>query len=262
MSKWHRCRFSCDSKISCQSPYNCKQILLPTEDTYLCIRKSFAHFASKVYQYSHIALVCTLAFVLVYVLYIVYCIPEVLESIISFLKGKYHEMVCQLRPFVYSLGLNNPPYICLTPRKSRVKNLWHNKQGNCQCKMAGTGIRSFAKLGSQMPRIATTGITPWKTALKWTADCQAPCSGCQENMQSGHSCGNLLSNWFILCVAIRATVILFMAICSINAADCHNPRYTFEHGAYQETEFQLPPFYIKSPPVWSVLSSCRTTCRV
>jgi hypothetical protein len=35
-------------------------------------------------------------------------------------------MVCQLRPLVYSLGLNNPPRtgICLTPRKLRVKNLW------------------------------------------------------------------------------------------------------------------------------------------
>jgi hypothetical protein len=34
-------------------------------------------------------------------------------------------MVCQLRPLVYSLGLNNPPRICLTPRKLCVKNLWH-----------------------------------------------------------------------------------------------------------------------------------------
>jgi hypothetical protein len=39
------------------------------------------------------------------------------------LKGKYHEMVCQLRLLVYSLGLNNPPRICLTPWKSLVKNL-------------------------------------------------------------------------------------------------------------------------------------------
>jgi hypothetical protein len=28
-----------------------------------------------------------------------------------------------------------------------------------------------------MPRIATTGITSWQTALKWTADCQVPRSG-------------------------------------------------------------------------------------
>jgi hypothetical protein len=35
--------------------------------------------------------------------------------------------------------------------------------------MAGTGFRSFAKFRSQMKRIATTGITSWQTALKWTA---------------------------------------------------------------------------------------------
>jgi hypothetical protein len=82
-------------------------------------------------------------------------------------------MVCQLRPLVYSLGLNNPPRICLTPRKSRVKNLWRNKQGNCWCKMAD----------GQMPRIATTGITSWQTALKWTADCQVPRSVCRGQIK-------------------------------------------------------------------------------
>jgi hypothetical protein len=75
-------------------------------------------------------------------------------------------MVCQLRPLVYSLGLDNPPRICLTPRKSRVKNLCRNKQGNCQRKMAGAEIWSFAKFRSQMPRIAKTGITSWQTVLK------------------------------------------------------------------------------------------------
>jgi hypothetical protein len=32
--------------------------------------------------------------------------------------------------------------------------------------MAGSGIRSFAKLRSQMPQIATTGKTPWQTVLQ------------------------------------------------------------------------------------------------
>jgi hypothetical protein len=50
-------------------------------------------------------------------------------------------------------------------------------------------------------------------------------------------------------VAIRATVILFLAIRVLNTAGCHNPRHTFEHGTWQETEFQLPPFYIESSPV-------------
>jgi hypothetical protein len=66
--------------------------------------------------------------------------------------------------------------------------------------MAGTEIRSFAtgKLRGQMPRIATTGITPWQTALKWTADCQAQRSGGKECMRPVSSvdkaCGNPLSN--------------------------------------------------------------------
>jgi hypothetical protein len=106
-------------------------------------------------------------------------------------------MVCQLRPLVYSLGLNNPPRICLTPWKSRVKNVWRIKQGNCRCKMAGAGIRSFAKFRGQMPRIATTGITSWQAALKWTADCQAPRTGCQEYMRSGQACGNPRDGYFI-----------------------------------------------------------------
>jgi hypothetical protein len=50
--------------------------------------------------------------------------------------------------------------------------------------MAGAGIRSFAKFRGQMPRIATTGITSWQTALKWTADCrQVPRSGCRGQVK-------------------------------------------------------------------------------
>jgi hypothetical protein len=59
---------------------------------------------------------------------------------------------------------------------------------------ASTGIRSFAKLRGQMPRIATNGIIPWQTALNWTADCQAPRSGGKEYMRPGQACGNPLSN--------------------------------------------------------------------
>jgi hypothetical protein len=60
--------------------------------------------------------------------------------------------------------------------------------------MAGAGVQSFAKFRGQMPCIATTGINSWQTALKLTADCQAPRSGCQEYMRSGQACGNALSN--------------------------------------------------------------------
>jgi hypothetical protein len=113
------------------------------------------------------------------------------------LKGYYHEMVCQLRPLVYSLGLNNPPRICLTPRKTRVKNVWRIIQGNCQFKMVGAGIWSFAKFHGKMPQIATTGITSWQTALKWTADCQSQRTGCQEYMRWCQACGNPRDGYFI-----------------------------------------------------------------
>jgi hypothetical protein len=66
--------------------------------------------------------------------------------------------------------------------------------------MAGAGIRSFAKFCGQMPQISTTGITSWQTALKWTADCQVPCSVC---------CGQVKS------VAIRS---------QIHTSVCGNPR--------------------------------------
>jgi hypothetical protein len=56
-----------------------------------------------------------------------------------------------------------------------VKNIWRNKYR--KFKMAGAGIQSFAKFCGQMPRIATTGITSWQTALKWIADCQVPHPG-------------------------------------------------------------------------------------
>jgi hypothetical protein len=34
-----------------------------------------------------------------------------------------------------------------------------------------------------MPRIATTGITSWQTALKWIEDCQVPHSGCHGKVK-------------------------------------------------------------------------------
>jgi hypothetical protein len=49
--------------------------------------------------------------------------------------------------------------------------------------MAGAGVQSFAKFRGQMPRIATTGITSWQTALKWTADYQVPRSGCRDKVK-------------------------------------------------------------------------------
>jgi hypothetical protein len=49
--------------------------------------------------------------------------------------------------------------------------------------MAVAGIWSFAKFRGQMLRIATTGITSWQTALKWTVDCQVLLSGCRVKVK-------------------------------------------------------------------------------
>jgi hypothetical protein len=57
--------------------------------------------------------------------------------------------------------------------------------------MAGAGIRSFAKFRGQMPRIATTGITSWQTALKWNVDCQVPRSGCRGQVKPVEICSQI-----------------------------------------------------------------------
>jgi hypothetical protein len=67
--------------------------------------------------------------------------------------------------------------------------------------MVGAGIWSFAKFRGQMPRIATTGITSWQTALKWTA--QVPRSGCRVQVKP---------------VAIRS---------QIHTSVCGNPRDSY-----------------------------------
>jgi hypothetical protein len=77
-----------------------------------------------------------------------------------------------------------------------------------------------------MPRIAITGITIWQTALKWTADCQAPRSGCLE--YSTGACGQVRP------VAIRSQIDPF--VCGnpqYGYSIRGNPRYTFQRGAYQ-----------------------------
>jgi hypothetical protein len=70
--------------------------------------------------------------------------------------------------------------------------------------MAGAGIPPFAKFRGQMPRIATTGITSWQTAVK--AKFRAQVAAVKSSLWQS------ALKFILLSVAIRATVILFLAI--------------------------------------------------
>jgi hypothetical protein len=163
-------------------------------------------------------------------------------------------MVCQLRPLMYNLGLNNPPCICLSPEKSRVKNLW---QGGLSMLNGGY----WNALSCYIPRANTAVFhrrnSPLANRSQVFEDCQAPRSGSK-------ACGNPLSNldYCLWQSALRSTAILFMAIRGVNAADRHNQRYTFERGIWQECKFHYPPFYIESPLIWCIIAFCRASFQV
>jgi hypothetical protein len=135
-------------------------------------------------------------------------------------------MVCQLKPFVHSLGLNNPPCICLAPRKSRVKNVLCNKQGNCRCKMA---VLEFAHLLSSEVKCRGLPLQENRSQV----DCGLPSSTLR--LPGIHAVRSRL--WqsalklILLSVAIRSTVILFVTIHGVhlsaelsktlNSISCH-----------------------------------------
>jgi hypothetical protein len=103
-------------------------------------------------------------------------------------------MECQLRPLMFSLGLNNTPRISFKFVKSRIKNIQPFKQGASWCKMAGGGFQCIAKLCALTPGIATIKITAWQSALNHTADCQLPLWGLIWTLRTVQTCGNPLSN--------------------------------------------------------------------
>jgi hypothetical protein len=60
------------------------------------------------------------------------------------------------------------------------------QQGNCRCKMARTGIHSFAELNAQILRFATTLATRSQVHCGW--------SGSKQYKRPVQACGNPLSN--------------------------------------------------------------------
>jgi hypothetical protein len=110
-----------------------------------------------------------------------------------------HEIVCQLRPLVYSLGLNNTPHISFNLVKSSVKNIRHFKQAVSRCKMAGAGFHSIAKLRAQIfnPVLADHGVksVDCHNESGRTSDCQRQ----EFELESG-----LPQAWILHTVRIRS----------------------------------------------------------
>jgi hypothetical protein len=85
--------------------------------------------------------------------------------------------------------------------------------------MALTGIHSHAKIRGQIPRFATTGMAPYSKPLSSALRIAKPLAQVAKN-----TCGKIRpvairSQIRLLAVAIRKTVILFVAIRSLIIAD-------------------------------------------
>jgi hypothetical protein len=95
----------------------------------------------------------------------------------------------------------------------KLKVLFDITVTTCQCKMAGIRFHSFVANISPIARFAMTGITPWQTALKCTADC--------HNKNNPLAiCTHIL---ILLTVAICNMTIFFVTIRGTHLrAVCHN----------------------------------------
>jgi hypothetical protein len=108
--------------------------------------------------------------------------------------------------------------------------------------MAGTGFRYVATFHAPNPRFATTRITPWQTALKYTADCQAPLSGSSPGLWQS------ALKFRLLTVAIRDADIFLVAILGDQTADCHSPRYTFNAECSKKGKSTAPAILLRESP--------------
>jgi hypothetical protein len=152
-------------------------------------------------------------------------------------------MVCQLRPLVWSLGLNNPPRtgMYLAPGESCVKNLWHNKQETFRCKMPGTGTQSFAELHRQIVRGMPT------TTLQWTAECQIRGKFCPRNA----------TDW--------ATPLVNCPRNATNSPAVLCPWHSAAHIWARNVTLDwnpAPAILHRESPCLSVISFCRSTFRI
>jgi hypothetical protein len=105
-----------------------------------------------------------------------------------------------------------------------------------------TGFHSVVANRAPIPRLATTGITPWPTALK-----------CIAFATKGITHGQSALKFRLLTVAICGTIIFFVTIRCLNTVVFHDSRYIFECGLPQQSEIQYQPFNIDSPLVSCII---------
>jgi hypothetical protein len=112
---------------------------------------------------------------------------------------------------MYRLGLNNPPRICHTPRKSRVRDLGRNKQGTVDVKLR---VLEFTELPSSRSNTAVCHNKNNPLANRSQVDCGLPCSALRLQGMHAVRSGRWQSalKLILLTVAICRTVILFLAV--------------------------------------------------
>jgi hypothetical protein len=141
-----------------------------------------------------------------------------------------------------AIGLNNLTCIVFTLVKLHIKNIRRCKQGECRCRWGQTELQYH-------------GLAQLKDTLG------RPLSSDRGSPQQVLSLGNPPSNldsW----LWNPQYDHFFVAICSLNTAVCHGPRYTFERRLPQQREIQYQPFYVDSPPVCCIIYFRRATWKV
>jgi hypothetical protein len=160
-------------------------------------------------------------------------------------------MECQLRPLVYSLGLNNLPRQGFTAWKSCVKKLWRNKQGSCRCKMAGTGLLPSSALKFYRGMRGSRGL--WLSGENLWAEPFGLWHSAVKFYQ-GVGIPHYIGEWWL---AFRSTVYVWERFAKKLFLLWQSA--AFDRRTWQMTKFQQPPFYIDSSPVCYIINFCRAT---
>jgi hypothetical protein len=156
----------------------------------------------------------------------------------------------ELRPLVYSLGLNNPPHMYFILWKSRLKKLQLFKQGDVWCTTVKQRVLDFSHLLHSALKLSTECHRPRRcfrpvafssqtyhemqiTALQWTAECQLRGLICLQNTTDQ-------ATPLLICLrnAKNHAAVLDLWHSADAAMD------TFEREMWRKSEIQPPLIYI------------------